>query len=142
MAGEGEAGPRGGPAGDLYVFIRVRPHPVFRRDGNDVHSEVSIGLAQAALGAEIEVPTLDGKVNLKIPEGTQPGTYFRLKGRGIPHLRGIGRGDHHIRVNVTVPKRLSDREKELLREYANLRGEEISTGDKGLFRRMKDAFGV
>lgn len=136
MAGEGEAGERGGPRGDLYVFIRVKPHPVFTREGNDIFCEVPLSFVQAALGDEIEVPTLDGKAKLRIPEGTQTGTVFRLKGKGLPYLRGHGRGDQHVRVKVVTPTHLSAEQKELLRKFAALgegRGE-------GAWQKVKDAF--
>jgi len=139
---EGEAGTRGGPAGDLYVYIHVKTHKLFERHGNDVVCEIQVSFVQATLGGELEVPTLDGKVELKIPEGTQSGTSFRIKGRGIPHLRGTGRGDQHVRVKVMTPKKLSDRQRELLVEFAKAGGEEIHTDDKGFIKKVKDAFGV
>lgn len=153
MAGEGEAGLRGGPPGDLYVFISVRRHPEFERRGDDVYSQIPISFTQAALGAEVKVSTLDGLVNLKIPEGTQTGTVFRLRGRGVPRLRGMGRGDHLVRVEVQVPTRLNARQKELLREFAALSGEDMGNGaagsgedgrekeDKSFFERVRDALG-
>ncbi|NPV70484.1 MAG: molecular chaperone DnaJ [Firmicutes bacterium] len=140
LAGEGEPGERGGPRGDLYVNVTVRPHNVFERRGSDLHVDASIGFTQAALGDEIEVPTLDGKSSLKIPEGTQPGTVFRLRGKGMPNLRGSGRGDLHVHVTVQVPTRLSDKERELLVQFARLQAE--SRKDRGFFGKMKDAFGM
>lgn len=140
LSGEGEAGEPGAPPGDLYVVIRIQPHPVFRRDGDDVYCEVPISFAQAALGTEIEVPTLEGPVQLKIPEGTQTGTSFRLKGKGVPRLRGFGRGDQYVKVAVVVPKNLNQKEKDLLRQWAQLRGEKVE--EKGLLGKMRDAFGV
>lgn len=144
LAGEGEAGERGGPPGDLYVYINVLPHKVFRREGFDILCEVPISMVQAALGDEIEVPTLEGKAHLIIPEGTQSGTSFRLKGKGIPRLNGAGRGDQHVVVRVVIPKDLTEREKELLREFARLRGWHPTAKDtekeKGFFRKVKDAF--
>lgn len=116
LYGEGEAGVKGGPPGDLYVFVFVRPHPIFKREEQDIYLETKISFVLAALGGEIEVPTLDGNVKLKIPAGTQPGTVFRLKGKGIPHLRGHSRGDEYIKVNITVPTRLAERQKKLLQE--------------------------
>lgn len=139
---EGEAGTRGGPPGDLYVYIHVKPHEIFERHGQDIICEIPISFVQAALGAELQVPTLDGKVELKIPEGTQSGTSFRLRGHGIPHLRGGGRGDQHVRVKVITPKKLNDRQKELLAEFAKAGGEEVSPEEKGFFKKVKDAFGV
>lgn len=141
VSGEGEAGSRGGPPGDLYVIIHVRKHAVFSRDGDDIVVEVPISFAQAALGTELEVPTLDGKARIKVPEGTQPGTFFRLRGKGIPHLRGYGRGDQHVKVNVAIPKKISGKQKDLLREYAKLAGEDVLQPDKGIIDKMKDALG-
>ncbi len=141
VAGEGEAGLRGGPPGDLYVFIHVRPHEIFKRNGDDLIVEIPISFSQATLGTELEVPTLDGKAKLKVPEGTQPGTSFRLRGKGIPHLRGYGRGDQHVRVNVKIPQKLSNKQKDLLREYAVLSGENVTTPDKGILNKVKDALG-
>ena len=140
LAGEGEPGERNGPRGDLYVNITVKPHNVFERRGSDLHVDASIGFHQAALGDEIEVPTLDGKASLRIPEGTQPGTVFRLRGKGMPHLRGSGRGDLHVHVTVAVPTRLSDKERELLIQFARLQAE--GRKDRGFFGKMKDAFGM
>jgi molecular chaperone DnaJ len=143
LAGEGELGERGGPSGDLYVIIHVKPHRFFIRQGDNLIYEAPISFVQAALGAEIEVPTLDGgKVKLKIPEGTQPGTRFRIKGKGMPHLRGYGRGDLHVRVNVVIPKKLNEKQKELLRKFAEISGEDIKQPHKGFFDKMRDAFGV
>jgi molecular chaperone DnaJ len=141
VSGEGGAGRRGGPPGDLYVVIHVKRHEIFTRDGDDIYMDLPISFTQAALGAELEVPTLNGKVRLKIPEGTQSGTYFRLRGKGIPHLRGFGTGNQHVRVVVKVPKKLSPKQKELLREFARLSGEQVDTEEKGFIHKMKDAFG-
>lgn len=116
--GEGEAGPRGGPFGDLYVVLDVQPHPVFVREGNDVLFELKLNLAQAALGDEIEVPTLDGSDKLKIPAGTQTGQTFVLRGRGVPFLRQQGRGDQIVVTNVIVPTKLNDQQRKLLQELA------------------------
>lgn len=144
LVGEGEAGERGGPPGDLYVYINVRPHKIFRREGFDVLCEIPISMVQAALGDEIEVPTLEGKARLTIPEGTQSGTSFRLKGKGIPRLNGAGRGDQHVIVRVVIPRNLNDKQKELLREFARISGweplEQEKEKDKGFFRKVKDAF--
>ncbi|MBQ6316202.1 MAG: molecular chaperone DnaJ, partial [Oscillospiraceae bacterium] len=104
--GAGNAGANGGPAGDLLITVIVRPHAIFERDGTSILMEQDISFAQAALGAEVEVPTLDGKVKLTIPEGTQPGAVFRLKGKGVPYLRGSGRGDQFVSVNIRVPKNM------------------------------------
>ncbi len=118
VAGEGEAGLHGGPAGDLYVVITVREHPVFRREGRHVVCEVPVSFAQAALGAEIRVPTLDGPVRLRIPPGTQSGTVFTLKGRGVPAGGGRKAGDQRVVVRVVVPERLTPRQREMLEEWA------------------------
>ncbi|EAX47519.1 chaperone protein DnaJ [Thermosinus carboxydivorans Nor1] len=141
VAYEGEAGIRGGPPGDLYVYIFVKPHKLFTREGSDVICEVPISFVQAALGDEIEVPTLDGKVSLKIPEGTQSGTTFRLKDKGIPHLRGHGRGDQHVRIKVVTPKNLTERQRELLKEFARVSGENINPEQKSFFKKVKDFLG-
>lgn len=141
VSGGGEAGLRGGPAGDLYVFLNIKPHERFQREGDDIIFELPVSMTQAALGAELEVPTLEGSENLRIPEGTQPGTFFRLRGKGMPRLRGGGRGDQRVLVKVVVPKRLSAREKQLLQELASLRGEKGGAGEKGFIDRMKDALG-
>lgn len=141
MSGEGEAGTRGGGPGDLYIFISIKPHAFLRRQGDDVMSEIQIGLAQAALGATAVVSTLDGDVDLKIPEGTQSETVFRLRGKGVTHLRGHGRGDHHVKVKVVIPTKLSKEQREALLRYANAANEEVTGGDKGLFGKVKDALG-
>jgi molecular chaperone DnaJ len=140
VSGEGESGIRGGPPGDLYVVVHVKPHDFFDREGDDIYCEVPITFAQAALGDEIEVPTLSGKVKLKIPAGTQTNTYFRLKGHGVPRLRGLGQGDQHVKVVVVTPTKLSDKQKELLREFAKLSGEDAHEQQETLFERMKKAF--
>jgi molecular chaperone DnaJ len=117
LTAEGEAGRGNGPPGDLYIVISVRPHPLFRRDDYDVYCEVPISMVQAALGGEIVAPTLDGKVELKIPPGTQSGRHFRLRAKGIPHMRGGGRGDLYVEMSVETPTNLTDRQKDLLREF-------------------------
>lgn len=142
IPGEGEAGTRGGEPGDLYVVIHVRPHEIFKRQDNDLICEIPLNFVQAALGGEIEVPTIDGKAKLKIPEGTQPGAVFRLKGKGVPNLRGFGRGDQLVKIKVEIPRRLNARQKKILREFAQASGINISEeGDKGFFNRVKDSFG-
>ena len=143
VANEGEPGILGGPKGDLYVYIYVRPHKEFERNGNDVVSRVNISFAQAALGATVQVNTLDGKVDLKIPEGTQTGTAFRIKGKGIPYLRNPNqRGDQHIIVTVQTPKKLTEKKRELLLRFANESDEDVNVlqVSKGLFDKLKDAF--
>ncbi|KXZ40088.1 molecular chaperone DnaJ [Alkalithermobacter thermoalcaliphilus JW-YL-7 = DSM 7308] len=141
LSGEGELGSKGGPRGDLYVVINVRPHKLFKRDGYDVYCEVPITFVQAALGDEIEVPTLDGRVKYKIPEGTQSGTVFRLKEKGVPRLRGTTRGDQYVKVIVEVPRKLSERQKEILRQFAKESGEEVHEQRKNFFNKMKDIIG-
>ncbi|NGQ94141.1 molecular chaperone DnaJ [Brevibacillus sp. SYP-B805] len=143
VAGEGEPGINGGPPGDLYVILRVKAHEFFEREGNDIYCEVPITFAQAALGDEIEVPTVDGRVKLKIPAGTQTETFFRLRGKGVPYLRGSGRGDQHVKVRVVTPTKLTERQKELLREFAGLSGDVpmgIPAEDESFFEKMKRAF--
>lgn len=142
LRNEGEPGLRGGEHGDLYVNINVLPHKLFKRDGFDVICDIPISFPQAALGAEIDVPTLDGLIKYTIPEGTQSGTIFRLKGKGIPKIRGYGRGDEIIRVLVEVPKKLNEKQKELLRQFAECCGEETNEQRKSFFDKMKDAFGM
>ncbi len=141
ISGEGESGIHGGPPGDLYVDIIVRPHPLFKREDNNIICEVPITFPQAALGAEIEVPTLEGKVKMKIPPGTQSGSVFRLKGKGIPDIHGYGRGDEHVIIKVVTPTRLTERQKELLREFDALSQEESNPTIKGFFEKIKDLFG-
>lgn len=145
VTNEGEPGKRGGGKGDLYVYIYVRNHPTFTRQGNEVVSEQNITFAQAALGCTLPVETLDGKVELKIPAGAQTGTIFRMKGRGIPYLRSEKRGDHHVVVTVVTPKKLTEKQKELLRQFAREGNESLSSmeeDDKGIFGKVKDALGV
>ncbi|MBW2038849.1 MAG: molecular chaperone DnaJ [Deltaproteobacteria bacterium] len=123
LRGEGEGGERGGPPGDLYVIIYVEPHEFFEREGDDIICRVPIPFTMAALGGEVDVPTLDGTKKIQIPRGTQPGEIFRLKGEGIPHLNGRGRGDQINEVVVQIPKKLTKRQEELLRGFASLEGE-------------------
>ncbi len=133
LRGEGNAGTNGGPAGSLLVNISVRPHSFLTRDGTSILCEVPITFTQATLGAEIEVPTLDGKVKYTVPEGTQTGTVFRLRGKGVPNLHASGRGDQFVRVNVEIPKDLTAEQKDLLRKFAD------SVGDRG-FKEHKSFF--
>lgn len=141
LRGEGQMGSKGGPRGDVKVVIRVRDHEVFVRDGNHVMYEMHITYAQATLGAEVVVPTLDGKVKYKISPGTQSGTMFRLKGKGIPVLNGYGKGDQYVKVIIDIPTRLNDEQKTKLYEYAVSMGEspEFSSKAKGFFNKVKDA---
>lgn len=140
VSGQGEPGVNGGPSGDLFVVFHVREHEFFERDGDDVYCEVPLTFVQATLGDEIEVPTLHGNVQLKIPAGTQTGTRFRLKGKGIPNVRGYGQGDQHIIVKLITPKKLSEKQKQLLREYAEVSGEITDEHEEGFFSKMKRAF--
>jgi molecular chaperone DnaJ len=139
LAGEGEAGSGGGPRGDLYVMIHVREHDLFRREDNDIHSAVDVTFAQAALGATREVPTLEGDYELTIPAGTQSGTRFRLRGRGVPSLDGRGRGDHYVTVRVQTPESLNAEQRGLFQRLSEIEGEPVA--DRGLFDRVKDIFG-
>jgi len=118
VSGKGEPGAANGPSGDLYVFIRVEPHDYFTRRSNDLYAELPISFCQAALGATLEVPTLDGDAKVRIPKGTQPGNVIRVPGKGVPHIRGYGRGDILLHVNVEVPKKLTKQQEDLLREFA------------------------
>ncbi len=136
IAGEGEGGERGGPPGDLYILIREKEHDIFEREEYDLHLDAQISFVQAAMGDEIEVPTLKGKARLKIPPGTQTGTVFRLRGEGVPHLRGSGRGDELVKVVVQVPKKLSPKQKQILKEF----DKETAKAEKGIFGKIKEAF--
>jgi molecular chaperone DnaJ len=141
VSGQGEAGSNGGPAGDLYVVFRVRSHEFFEREGDDIYCEMPLTFAQAALGDEIEVPTLHGKVKLKIPAGTQTGTRFRLRGKGVPNVRGYGQGDQHIHVRVITPTKLSEEQKNLLREFSALSGSDNPDEQHdSFFAKVKRAF--
>jgi molecular chaperone DnaJ len=139
IPGAGESSPDGGPPGDLYIVIRVRPHDVFERDGTNVYVDVPLTFVQAALGDEIEVPTLDGPVKLRIPEGTQTGTSFRLRGKGIVRLNSNQRGDQHVRVHVITPTNLTERQRELLRELGKELGQTPNEQSRTLIERMKSA---
>ena len=148
VSGEGEAGIAGGPPGDLYVVMVLRDHTLFERDGTDLHLEVPVAFVQAVLGAEIEVPTLDGKVQLQIPEGTQSGRVLRLRGKGVPPLQPRldvaqlkkMRGDLYVRVFVEVPTKLNARQRELLEEFAAQSGHEVSPKTKGFVDKLRDFF--
>jgi molecular chaperone DnaJ len=140
LAGRGAVGPRGGPPGDLYVHLRVRPHERFEREGYDLVADLHIGMAQAALGTSFTYPTLDGDEVLAIPPGTPSGREFRLRGRGVPHVEGRGRGDLRITVVVDVPSKLTAAEEELLRRLAAERGEHVNPPDAGLLSKIKSAF--
>ncbi len=139
-AGNGEAGWRGGPPGDLYVVLHIRPHEIFQRDGDDLLCEVPVSFVQAALGAEIDVPTLDGKVPVRIPAGTQPGTTFRLKGKGVKNIQGYGHGDLHVRVTVEVPTHLSSTQRAKLQEFSDLCNGQESPLSQSFFDKAKKFF--
>jgi molecular chaperone DnaJ len=139
-SGNGEAGFRGGPPGDLYVVLHVKAHEIFQRDGDDLLCEVPVSFVQAALGAEIEVPTLDGRATIKIPTGTQPGTTFRVKGKGVKNLQGYGHGDLHVRVQVEVPTLLNHEQKAKLQEFAESCGEDANPISKSFFEKAKKLF--
>ncbi len=139
--GAGEAGIKGGPHGDLHIVIHVKKHPIFQRRGDDLLCAVTIPFTQAILGAEIEVPIIGGKANIRIPPGTQSGRTFSLRGKGIPHLRGRrGIGDQLVKIIVEIPTRLTPKEESLLRELAEIRGEEVTSPEKGFFDKVKEAF--
>ncbi|MBB5173950.1 molecular chaperone DnaJ [Texcoconibacillus texcoconensis] len=141
VSGQGEPGVNGGPPGDLFVVINVKPHEFFERHGDDIFCEMPITFAQATLGDDIEVPTLEGKVRLKVPAGTQTGTNFRLRGKGAPNVRGAGKGDQHVQLRVITPKKLTDRQKELLREFSEIEGNEVpDEQNKNFFEKVKRAF--
>jgi molecular chaperone DnaJ len=137
LKGQGQMGKNGGAAGDLLITVDIRPHHIFRRDGNSVLYTMPISFVQAALGDEVEVPTLDGKVKYTIPEGTQTGTVFRLKGKGIPYLRGSGRGDQFVTVNVEVPKALTAEQKDILRRFGETSGDSPVEPKGGIFDKKK-----
>ncbi len=140
VGGRGNAGMNHGQSGDLYITMRVKPHPIFERKGNDVYCELPLTFVQACLGAEVVVPTLDGKVTYSVKEGTQPGDRFRLKGRGIQSLNGRGKGDQYVTVTIEVPKNLSRRQKELLQEFDGNSSEKNYVKRKGFFNKLKDLF--
>lgn len=141
LRGEGEAVPGGGASGDLYVVMSVREHPFFLRQGEHLLCEVPITLSQAALGDEIEVPTLSGKKKLSIPQGTQPGQQFVLKGEGVANLNGHRRGNLVIRILIEIPKKLSKRQKELLVEFQQVSGEPPGPVSRGFMEKVKEIFG-
>ena len=140
-SGNGEAGFRGGLPGDLYVVLHVKTHEIFQRDGDDLLCEVPVSFTQAALGAEIEVPTLDGRATIKIPAGTQPGANFRIRGRGVKNLQGHGHGDLHVRIQVEVPARLTPAQRGKLQEFAELCDEDVNPIRKSFFEKARKLFG-
>ena len=141
IAGGGQAGERGGATGDLYVYISIKPHKIFTRQGTNVYCEVPISFVQATLGAKVEVPTIDGKVELTIPEGTQSGEVHRIRGKGIPVLRGEGRGDEYVRIKVLTPKNLSARQRKLLLDFESGGSDSQNNPEKkSFFDKLKDLF--
>lgn len=138
IAGSGEAGTRGGPPGDLYVYVSVAAHPFFKRDGLDTYADIPVSFPQAALGGPMTVRALDGEIELTLHPGTQSGTVLRVRGRGMPSVRGGHRGDHHVTVHVVVPSKLNKRQRELLEEYARAGGDAVE--ERSFFERVKDAF--
>ncbi|UCE19966.1 MAG: molecular chaperone DnaJ [Gemmatimonadota bacterium] len=142
IRGQGNAGPRGGPAGDVIVFIEEKEHPDFERHGDDIIFHKAISIPQAILGDDVEIPTLTGKVRMHIPPGTQSGKVFRLKGKGIPHLHGYGHGDQLVKIYVWIPTKLSSQEKKLFQDMADREGLHPPKSARGLFGKMKEVFGV
>ena len=140
--GQGNAGVNGGPAGDLFVTISIRPHPIFTREGQDVYVDIPISFTQAALGYTLQVPTIDGRVEYKVLEGTQTGTVFRMKGKGIQNVNGRGRGDQYVRVSIEVPKNLSEKQKRLLREFEESSTDDNQSKRKGFWDKVKDALDI
>lgn len=138
--GNGEAGLRGGPPGDLYVVLHIKAHEIFQRDGDDILCEVPVSFVQAALGSEIEVPTLSGNAAIKIPAGTQPGTMFRLRGKGVKNLQGYGHGDLHVRVIIEVPTHLTSEQKAKLQEFAEACDENVNPISKSFFEKARNLF--
>jgi len=141
ISGGGQAGERGGQPGDLYVYIRIKPHKIFSREGTSVYCEMPISFVQATLGAKVEAPTIDGKIELTIPEGTQSGTVLKIAGKGIPKLRGEGRGDEFVKIKVLTPKNLTSRQKKLLREFEDGGSDSSNNPEKKSFLdKLKDLF--
>ncbi len=141
LRGEGEPGLRGGSGGDLFIYIRVRPHKIFKRDGIDLHCEAPISFIAAALGGVIRVPTLEGDASYNIDAGTETGTTFKIKGKGIKSLKGRYKGDLYFTVKIQVPKKLNEKQREALKYYADTMGESYNESDKSFFGKVKDAFG-
>lgn len=139
-SGNGESGLRGGGPGDLYVVVHVKPHPIFHREGDDLACEVPVAFVQAALGAEVEIPTLTGKAHIRVPPGTQSGTVFRVRNRGMKSLQGYGTGDLHVRVSVEVPTQLNAAQREKLQEFAELCDESVNPIRRGFFAKAKEFF--
>jgi molecular chaperone DnaJ len=141
LAGEGQPGENGGPNGNLYLVIRVLTHKYFRRRENDIMLDLNINIAQATLGAEVEVPTVDGPAQLKIPAGIQPGKVLRMRGKGVPHVRGNGRGDQMVIVNVEVPKSLTSEQRKLMEQLAESLGSNVRPAERGFLEWLKETLG-
>ncbi len=141
LGGEGQPGPNGGPAGDLYLQVRVKKHKYFRRQRNDIILDLNVNLAQAALGAEVKVPTVDGDEKFSIPAGIQPGKVLRMRGKGVPYLRGGGRGDQLVIINVEIPTRVNAEQRELLEKLAESLGTEVRPQERGFWDQLKDFLG-
>ncbi|WP_413828226.1 DnaJ C-terminal domain-containing protein, partial [Methanobrevibacter sp. UBA46] len=139
VSGEGNAGEVGGGSGDLYVQIRVKPNKKFERDGSNLYYEKEISFVEASLGATVKVPTIKGAIDLKIPEGTQSGTVFRVREQGMPIMNRDMKGNLYVTAIVVVPQKLNEAQKDLLKEFADISGEEIKTYKKGIFDKVKDA---
>jgi molecular chaperone DnaJ len=141
LAGEGQPGVNGGPPGNLYLVVQVNPHRYFRRRDNDILLDLNINIAQATLGDEVKVPTVDGDSILKIPSGTQPGKIIRMRSKGVPYLRGNGRGDQLVIINVDIPKSLTHEQRELIEKLGKSLGTEVTPQERGFFDRLKDVIG-
>jgi len=141
LAGEGQPGENNGPPGDLYILIKVRRHQYFRRQNNNILLDLNVNVAQATLGAEVKVPTVDGEVVLKIPAGTQPGKIIRMRGKGVPHLRSSSRGDQLVIINVSIPEKLDEEERTLFEQLAEKMDSEVLPQERGFFDRLKNVLG-
>jgi molecular chaperone DnaJ len=141
LSGEGQPGENGGPNGHLYIAIQVKPHKFFRRREYDILLDLNINVAQAALGADVEVPTVDGPTKLTIPSGTQPGKILTLKGKGVPRLRGNGRGDQHVVINVEIPTRMNSEQRQIFEDLARSLGSEVRPTERGFLDWLKETLG-
>ncbi|WP_353684061.1 molecular chaperone DnaJ [Thermodesulfovibrio sp. 3907-1M] len=142
VTGEGEIGEFGGPRGDLYIYVNVKEHEFFKREGINIYCSIPISFVRAVFGGEVEVPTIDGKAKIEIPPGTPSGRVFKLKGKGLPRVGSTHRGDQIVTVYIDVPKKLNERQRELLEEFARVSGEEIKKTSKGLKDKIKDIFSM
>jgi molecular chaperone DnaJ len=141
LAGEGQPGENGGPNGNLYILVQVKPHKFFRRREFDIMLDLNINVAQSTLGAEVEIPTVDGPATLKIPSGTQPGEVIHMKGKGVPRLRSNGRGDQLVIINVEIPRRLNNEQRQLFEKLAKSMGSEVRPQERGILDWLKEALG-